>query len=358
MEEISIIFSSNVKEVKLFTGRNSLKLTSDLINETYNTKVVITNKVIWKIWKDYFEKNIKKFDIFQMEDGEKHKNYKTISKIYEYLLSVGATRKTLLIGFGGGVVGDISGFVASTYHRGVPLIHIPTTVLAQVDSSIGGKTGYNLKEGKNLVGTFYQPLLIVSDSIFLDTLPDKEYKSGLAEVIKAGCIMDEHLFNLLENNQKAIERRDKDILSEIIRRSQVVKINVVKEDEKETGLRAILNFGHTFGHSIEKLKNWKIPHGFAVSAGMGFATYLSYSLGYLCKDDFGRVIHLLKSMGYKLFYKIDYSNLDKVLMKDKKRKDGFVEWVLLKGIGKAEYGVKLEMDYIISQLKEYEKFIG
>lgn len=357
MEEISIAFNPKRKEVRLLTGRNSLKLTSRLINDTYNSKVVITNNTIWNIWKDYFEKNIKNFFLYQIEDGEKYKNYKTISKIYEFLVSINATRKTALIGFGGGVVGDITGFVASTYHRGVPLIHIPTTVLAQVDSAIGGKTGYNLREGKNLIGTFYQPSLIISDSLFLDTLPEKEFRSGLAEVIKAGCIMDDKLFHLIENNQKEIKRRDKDILNTIIKMSQLVKINVVQEDEEEKGIRAILNFGHTLGHSIEKLKRWRIPHGYAVAIGMGFASYLSYSTGYLCKEEFLRVIKLLRNMEFEVFTKLDFSSLGNTLIKDKKRKDDLVEWVLLRKIGQAEYGVKLEVKHVLSELKKYENFV-
>lgn len=357
MEEISLTFNSKVREVKIFTGRYSLQNFSTYINDNYHSKVVITNKTVWHIWKNYFEKNIKDFSLYQIEDGERYKNYRTISRIYEFLLSIGATRKTALIGFGGGVVGDITGFVASTYHRGIPLVHIPTTLLAQVDSSIGGKTGYNLKEGKNLIGTFYQPKFIISDSLFIDTLTEREYKSGLAEAIKAGCIMDRELFELIENNKMGVEKRDKDIVAEIIKRSQKVKIRVVKEDEEEAGIRAILNFGHTLGHSIEKLKKWRISHGFAVAAGMGFATYLSYSKGFISKDDMMKIINLLKFMGYKLFYPIDFSSLHKVIVMDKKRKDKLVEWVLLKEIGYAVYGVKLDMDYIFTELRNYEKFV-
>ncbi len=357
MEEISLIFSSKIRSVKIFTGMYALQAISKIINDNYSSKVVITNKTIWKIWKNYFEENIKDFFVYQIDDGEKYKNYKTISKIYEFLLNVGATRKTALIGFGGGVVGDITGFVASTYHRGVPLIHIPTTLLAQIDSSIGGKTGYNLKEGKNLIGTFYQPHFIISDSIFIDTLSEKEYKSGLAEAIKAACIMDYRLFELIDDNKIALEKREKEVISEIIKRSQKVKIHVVKEDEEETGIRSILNFGHTLGHSIEKLKKWRISHGFAVAAGMGFATYLSYSMGFISKEDMIRVLNLLKFMGYKLFYPVDFSSLERVILMDKKRKDKHVEWVLLKEIGHAVYGVKLDLNYVLEMLKSYRKFL-
>ncbi|MCX7770481.1 MAG: 3-dehydroquinate synthase [Proteobacteria bacterium] len=357
MEEFTLNISYPEREVKILTGKNALVSASSYINSTFNSKVVLTNKNIWNIWKEYFSEHIKDFYLFQIEDGEKYKNYKTVSEIYKYLVSIGATRKTAFIGFGGGVIGDIAGFVASTYHRGIPLIHVPTTLLAQVDSSIGGKTGYNLREGKNLVGTFYQPNLIVSDSLFLHTLSEREFKSGLAEVIKAGFIMDYKLIDLIESNLNMIKKRDENIISEIMKRAQLVKIKVVKEDVEEQGLRAILNFGHTLGHGIEVLTRWKVPHGYAVAAGMGFAIFLSFSMGYITKGEMIRAINLLKGMGYRLLYKLDYTMLESVIKRDKKKKEDLVEWVLLKSIGKAEFGIKLDMNYIKGELKNYEKFI-
>ncbi len=357
MEVLSLKIKPKVREVKIYSGTGAFIETSSLVNNVYDKKVVISNTTVWDKWESYFKEHIKNFMLFLIPDGERFKNFKTVHKIYDFLVSIGATRKTLIIAFGGGVIGDISGFVASTYHRGIPIIHIPTTLLAQVDSSIGGKTGYNLKEGKNLIGSFYQPEFIISDPLFLDTLPQKEFLSGLAELIKAGCIKDNELFCLIEKNLEKVIGRDKQVLSKIILKAQKVKINVVEKDEKEESLRAILNFGHTLGHAIEVLKKWKISHGFAVSAGMAFASFLSYKEGGLIEEELLRVLRLLKKVGYPLKYNLDKSQLKNVLLKDKKKKEEMVEWVLLERIGKAIFGVKIDIKKIVHNICEFEHYL-
>jgi len=357
METLSLKLKPKIKEVKIYSGTGAIKETSDLVNNVYNKKVVISNPTVWNNWEGYFKEYIKDFELFLIPDGERCKNFKTVHKIYDFLVSIGATRKTLLIAFGGGVIGDITGFVASTYHRGIPIIHIPTTLLAQVDSSIGGKTGYNMREGKNLIGSFYQPDFIISDPLFLDTLPQKEFLSGLAEVIKAGCIRDTKLFCLIEKDLEKIIGRDKQVLSKIIMRAQKVKINVVEKDEREEGLRAILNFGHTLGHAIEVQKKWKISHGFAVAAGMAFASFLSYKESILSEEELLRVLKLFKKIGYTLKYNLDKSQLSNVLLKDKKKKDEMVEWVLLEKIGKAVFGVKIDIKNIVHRISEFEHYL-
>jgi 3-dehydroquinate synthase len=357
METISIKLKPKKREVKIYSGTDAFIKASRLVNNVYIKKVVISNPTVWNKWEGYFKEHIKNFTLFLMPDGERFKNYKTVHKIYDFLVSISATRKSLIIAFGGGVIGDIAGFVASTYHRGIPIIHIPTTLLAQVDSSIGGKTGYNLKEGKNLIGSFYQPEFIISDPLFLDTLPQKEFLSGFAEVIKAGCIKDNKLFCLIEKNLEKVIRRDKHVLSNIITKAQKVKINVVQKDEREEGLRAILNFGHTLGHAIEVQKKWRVSHGFAVAAGIAFASFLSYKESGLSEEELLRILKLLKKVGYSLNYNLDKTQLGNVLLKDKKKKEETVEWVLLERIGKAIYGIKIDIEQIVHRIVEFENYL-
>jgi len=235
-------------------------------------------------------------------------------------------------------------------------MHIPTSLLAMVDSSIGGKTGYNLKYGKNLVGTFYHPDLILTDINFLKTLDKKEYLSGLSEAIKSALIWDKDLFELIEAYPDKLLKRDSELLIKVVSKSQNIKIKVVSEDEKETGIRAILNFGHTLGHAVEKLSRWKIKHGFAVAKGIAFESYLSLLKGYLSKDKTRRIINTLKNYGYSLRL-----NPSKELVQsfyfDKKRKYKEVEWVLLKNIGKASFGELLDEPMINLAIDSYNDFL-
>jgi 3-dehydroquinate synthase len=304
---------------------------------------VLSNNTIWQYWGKYFNKIFKdqKSYLHLIPDGERYKNIKTVSEIYEHLSLSGATRNTALIAVGGGVIGDLGGFVASTYHRGIPLVHVPTTLLAQVDSSIGGKTGYNLKTGKNIVGTFYQPAFIFVDTNFLNTLPDREFLSGMAEVIKSALIKDGVFFEYLEKNREKILKRDNRALMHVVKTAEKIKIGVVERDERESGERAILNFGHTIGHAIERYKNWKISHGEAVAIGMCYAAALSLKKGYITELAYNRINSLIKNFGLPTSFKIAFEKLEKLIYYDKKRREKDVEWVLLKDIGHAVWGEKL-----------------
>jgi 3-dehydroquinate synthase len=230
-----------------------------------------------------------------LPDGEVHKNWQTLNQIFDQLIEKRCERKTTLIALGGGVVGDMTGFAAATYQRGVPYIQIPTTLLAQVDSAVGGKTAINHPQGKNMIGAFYQPRLVLADTQTLDTLPQREFSAGMAEVIKYGLIRDLPFFEWLESNIEKIMRRDDDALIHAIYESCRNKAEVVAQDEKETGIRAILNLGHTFGHAIETATNYNTwLHGEAVAMGIMLAAKLSRQRGSLKQSDVERVGRILR----------------------------------------------------------------
>lgn len=217
-------------------------------------------------------------DILVLPAGETAKTRDTIAHIHDWLLEHQAGRDAVLVALGGGVTGDIAGFAAATLHRGIALVHIPTSLLAQTDSSIGGKTGVNHPLGKNLIGAFYHPAVVLIDPGFLATLPDEEYTNGMAEVIKYAVTLDDTLADFLLANVADISNRSADILTTVIRRCAALKIDVVERDERESGLRGILNFGHTVGHAIERLSGYTVKHGFAVARGMRVAARLSHRL--------------------------------------------------------------------------------
>jgi 3-dehydroquinate synthase len=241
-------------------------------------------------------------------------------------------RDTLIVAVGGGVVGDLAAYVASTFHRGVPLVHLPTTLLAQVDSCIGGKTGINHASGKNLIGSFYQPEAVFVDIATLETLPDAEFYNGMAEVIKYAATLDHDLWEYLETNEAAIKRREADALTHIITRSAALKIGVVEQDEKESGLRAVLNFGHTTGHAFELLSEYRVPHGFAIASGMRVAMQLSYDIFGYPADDVQRFDALLERYHLKNDYSHRFSR-DAVwhtITMDKKSREGSPRFVLMR----------------------------
>ena len=228
-------------------------------------------------------------------DGEAHKNWETLNRVFDQLLTHRAERKTTLIALGGGVIGDLTGFAAASYLRGVPFIQVPTTLLAQVDSSVGGKTGLNHPLGKNMIGAFYQPRLVLADIDTLTTLPDRELAAGLAEVIKYGLIHDPAFFAWLEANIGRLVARDSEALAHAVRRSCEIKAEIVGADERESGVRALLNLGHTFGHAIEAglgFGTWL--HGEAVAAGSVLAARLSQSMGLVTEADVARIVTLFR----------------------------------------------------------------
>jgi 3-dehydroquinate synthase len=270
-------------------------------------------------------------------DSESAKNLHSVEHIARSLSRAGADRKSLLIAVGGGVVGDVAGFAAASYLRGVTLIHIPTTLVAQVDSSIGGKTGVNLPEGKNLVGTFYPPRLVITDPELLRTLPEREFRGGLAEVIKHATIADEKMFAMLEKDLEKVLRRDRESLNFLIPRNVQIKARVVSRDERESGLREILNFGHTFGHALESVTRYRrYQHGEAVAWGMIAAAFLGHEVGLTHADDVSRIVALIRRLGpLPPWPHVPPAALLAAMRSDKKSRSGILRFVLSPRIGEA-----------------------
>lgn len=270
--------------------------------------------------------------------GESCKNLATLSWLYEQMIVKGLDRQSTVFALGGGVVGDIAGFAAASYMRGIGYIQLPTSLLAQVDSSVGGKTGVNLPLGKNLVGAFYQPGLVFADVNLLNTLAEKEYQTGLAEVIKYGVIWDSQLFDYLETNLELIKRRDMDCLIHIVSRCCEIKAEIVAQDEKEKGLRALLNLGHTFGHALEALTEYKkFTHGQAVAIGMVYAAQLAARTGMINDQDAKRITDLIKNYGLPVYYGdlIPQEIVERMYL-DKKNTGGKITLVLPAAIGSSE----------------------
>ncbi len=291
--------------------------------------------------------------IFTLPDGEAAKSLEYLSRIYDELIESRIERSDFIIAFGGGVIGDLAGFAAATYLRGINFIQIPTTLLADVDSSVGGKTGINRPEGKNLVGAFYQPRAVLIDVDLLESLGVRELVNGFAEVIKYGAILDSELFLYLENNYKKVLSYDKDSLMHIIERSCSIKADVVKNDEEEAGFRSALNFGHSLGHAIETLYNYEdIKHGEAMAIGMVFASMVSEDLGFCAGETVNRIKTLIKNSGLPVkipnFDPLKYINAMKL---DKKVNNRLIKCVLVKDIGSFIFK-ELDFEYLGEFLKK------
>jgi 3-dehydroquinate synthase len=287
--------------------------------------------------------------------GEKSKALKTVEKCYHRLASHRLERKSFIVALGGGVVGDLAGFVAATYLRGIPFVQVPTTLLAQVDSSVGGKVGVNLPAGKNLVGAFHQPRVVLCDLDTLSTVPEREYRAGLAEVIKYGIIYDAQFFARLERGINPLNNKHRPTLAEVIARCCEIKAEVVSQDETESGLRAILNFGHTVGHGLEAISKYgKYLHGEAISIGMVYAAELSSRGLGMPTVERDRIIGLLQQAGLPVEVRLSPSArqaLMSAMKLDKKVSDGEIKFVLARRIGAVEYGQKVPLQLLSGLLK-------
>ncbi|MDP9084240.1 MAG: 3-dehydroquinate synthase [Pseudomonadota bacterium] len=290
-----------------------------------------------------------------LPDGEQHKTWQTTAWVFDALVETKMNRDATVLALGGGVVGDIAGFAAASYQRGIGYLQIPTTLLAQVDSSVGGKTGVNHAGGKNLIGAFYQPLAVIADTETLNTLPDRELRAGLAEVIKYGCVWDALLFDWLDRNMPALLARDCDALNCAIARSCEIKATVVAKDEREQNLRAILNFGHTFGHAIEAATAYQsYLHGEAVGLGMLMAADLSHRLGLIDAAVKGRIGDLLARAGLPTEAPaIGAAKGLELMQMDKKVLAGAVRLVLLEKLGGAVVTADYSKAALDATLKEY-----
>jgi 3-dehydroquinate synthase len=342
------------RSYSIYIGRDLLKGIGNRVKSLVSNRktVIITNPHINSLYGNILKDTLKYagFDayFFDIPDGEEYKTLDTAVKIYDRLIAIKMERESPLIALGGGVIGDITGFVAATYLRGVPYIQAPTTLLAQVDSSIGGKTAVNHPKGKNLIGAFYQPKAVYIDIETLKTLPKKEILCGAAEIIKYGIIRDGDFFEFLENKIEKLINLDEDVLIYSIKKSCEIKADVVSKDEKESGLRTILNFGHTIGHAIESLTDYKkYRHGEAVAIGMVYAARLSLELGLCSGKDYERVVNLIAIAGlpteippHPPFIKGGRGGfVDEIIQSlylDKKVQEEKLRFVLIKGIGSTE----------------------
>ncbi len=313
---------------------------------------IITDSNVKRLYGDEFLKTLRsnkiEVHLLSVPAGEKSKTRNTKEQLEDKLLNLKADRSSLIIALGGGMIGDLAGFVASTLLRGIPFIQIPTTLLSQVDSSIGGKVAVDHPLGKNLIGTFYQPKRVYIDVDTLKTLPQREFRNGMAEVIKYAAILDRDFFSFLENYHPKIFLHHPSSILHLIHRCCELKKMIVEKDERETGLRRILNFGHTIGHAVESLSNYKLSHGEAVAIGMMAEAKISVALGMLDQSDVERLNDLLQL--YKLPTDIpsrmDTHKIIRLTFHDKKVQQGKVQYTLLEKIGKAIVGISVPLKIV------------
>jgi len=343
----------------IYMGEGNLN-NPELLTQHIKSKqvVVVTNETIAPL---YLQNVIAHLQQFQVEtvilpDGEQYKTLASMDIIFDALLTKQYSRNATLIALGGGVIGDVAGFAAACYQRGIPFIQIPTTLLAQVDSSVGGKTGVNHALGKNMIGAFYQPQCVIIDIKVLDTLDDRQLSAGIAEVIKYGLIRDAEFFAWIEANIEKILARDKQALTYIIERSCLSKAEIVAADERESGIRAILNLGHTFGHAIETGAGYgTYLHGEAVAIGTCQAADLSRRMGWLSDADVRRIVDLFKKALLPTEPPVNLSAEEciELMAVDKKNVDGEIRLILLKSIGEASLPIGVGKSQLLETLNEY-----
>jgi len=343
----------------LYIGAGLIGDTGLFDRHIHSTQVmVVSNETVAPLYLDRVLANLggRQVATVILPDGEPYKSMASAMQIFDALLRQKFSRNATLIALGGGVIGDLAGFAAACYQRGVPFMQIPTTLLAQVDSSVGGKTAVNHPLGKNMIGAFYQPQCVLADTSVLSTLPDRELSAGLAEVIKYGLIRDPDFFIWLEENIEALLRRDTETLTFAIERSCANKAEVVAADERETGERATLNLGHTFGHAIEAgLGYGAWLHGEAIAVGMCQAADLSRRLGWLNEADVSRIVSILQRSHLPVTppAELNAGRFLELMAVDKKNVDGNLRLILLEGIGRATLPVSVDVGVLMATLEEY-----
>ena len=352
MEKLRVGLGKNSYDIMI--GENFFEEFPKYIGEVYSGKklFVITDSNVHEIYEEKYKEMFKGFNysIFVLQAGEKHKHIGIMPSIYSAMVNEGLTRKDMVVAFGGGVVGDIAGFAAASFLRGISFIQIPTTIVSQVDSSVGGKVGVDLPEGKNLVGAFHQPKLVLIDNYFLNTLTDRYFYDGFGEIVKYGCIYDKKFFDRLveivekvgvsqddENYIKKLREHLMKYVNELVYRSCEIKKEVVEKDEKESNLRMILNFGHTIGHAIEQFTNYeKYSHGEAISAGMVDITKIGEKKGFTKKDEFLKIEKLLRALNLPTEIEYPKDKISEIMKRDKKSTSDGINFVILKEIGEVE----------------------
>jgi 3-dehydroquinate synthase len=342
MKKLSIDLADRSYDILI--GRNFLSRLGDHLShlKTARRALVVTNPVINKLYGKILSEGLQSaglnVECVEIPEGETHKTLQDAQTVYDHLIENQYDRNTLLVALGGGVIGDLTGFIAATFLRGVPYIQIPTTLLSQVDSSVGGKTAVNHPQGKNLIGAFYQPRLVAIDLDTLDSLPPDEFRAGMAEIIKYGVIEDPKLFDFLEKNSKKILDQDTECLETIIETSCAIKAKVVERDERESSYRMVLNFGHTIGHAIEALTEYsQFKHGEALAIGMIYAAKLSCQLGRCSETVVQKIEALVKQYGLpSRLPEFPVDEYIETLYRDKKAHDKNIRFILVKDIGTVE----------------------
>jgi 3-dehydroquinate synthase len=328
-------------------NKNILFIIDEEVKKLHNNKII-----------EEFYSYKGKINSFIVKQGEKSKSYLELNKIYSFLLKNNYGRDSLIIAIGGGVTGDLAGYAAATYMRGIQLIQVPTTLLSMVDSSIGGKTGINFENKKNMIGAFYQPKLVLIDTDFIQTLPAREITSGLGEVIKYTYMADKKFFKYVLDNLEKAYQNNSTVLTNFIYTSAAIKAAVVSQDEKESGLRKVLNLGHTFAHSFETNLKFRIKHGEAVIAGLISALYLSYKKGLISENDLKYYLSL--PVRVKLPKQLKEPGMDdllNVMLHDKKNREGKIKFVLVSGLGRIILDAEADKKDIAYAINEMKKII-
>lgn len=338
----------------IYIASGLLEQSNPLADHIKSSRVcIVSNDIVFPIYGEVLTNQLKGYevDVVVLPDGEQEKSLQNFDRIMTHLLQGNHGRDSTLIALGGGVIGDITGFAAACYQRGIDFIQIPTTLLSQVDSSVGGKTAINHPLGKNMVGAFYQPKAVIIDTNSLKTLPPREFAAGIAEVIKYGILGDEAFFNWLESNKEGIKAKDEALLTEVIARCCQCKAEIVAEDEKESGKRALLNLGHTFGHAIEAEQGYGVwLHGEAVATGMVLASKLAEHRGLLSASEYRRIEALIAYFDLPIESPSDMNTeaYVKHMKRDKKNIGGQMRFILPMGIGKSE----VKDDVTMEELKQ------
>ena len=352
MQQLKLAIASR-HEYPVFIGSEMIGQSGRLVKQatSCHRAIVITDSIVGPLYAGRIINSLSESGILSrlitVPAGEAHKTLDTAAGIYENLSAAYTDRSVPIIALGGGMIGDLAGFVAATYMRGLPLVHIPTSLLAQVDSSIGGKTAVNHKDLKNQVGSFYQPCLVITDPGVLSTLPQDEFTGGMAEMIKSAAIFDAAFFSFLEKHIEQVTGRNSALLEKAIYRSARIKIRVVSRDEKDKGLRQILNFGHTVGHAVETCSGFCVSHGSAVALGMIAASRISCMLDLQNEADFQRLKTLIAKTGLPVNLPgIEPGVLIKAIKHDKKMKDGTIDFIVLTNLGAAVICRDVTLDLI------------
>ncbi len=375
MKEITVKITED-KEYKIYIEKGILNNLGEHLSKTIGNKriVIITNPLVNSLYGTKLLSVLRKdginSDLIEVPDGEKYKSLSTAKHLYDELLKRKADRTTTLIALGGGVIGDLAGFVAATYMRGLPLAHIPTTLLAQVDSSIGGKVAVDHTLAKNIIGSFYQPKAVYADPEVLQTLSDQDIKNGIVEAIKIAVIKSPDFFKWLEKNIGQLLKKHKDLLCEVVKEAVSLKVDIVLKDPRENGLRKVLNFGHSIGHALEVEAGYKdLSHGEAVALGMLIETKIARNRG-MCSEDFEEKIRKILSFPppslssprkresksiFKYIKNIDYNQFWETLTLDKKNYQGKITFILPEALGKVSPTDNINKEEVIKALEKFKK---